>query len=295
MPGAAVRIERVVARYPGSDRNAVDDVSLDVAAGELVVLLGPSRLRQEHAVAHDQPARRFRTSGRIVVDGADVRDACARSAAPQHRVRDPSGRALPAHDDRRATSASCRELLGWDRARIAARVDELLALVRLEPARYRDRLPRELSGGEQQRAASHERSRREPRVLLMDEPFGAVDAIVRASLQDETLRIHAALGTTIFFVTHDVDEALRIADRIVVMEAGESFKPTRRCGCSRDPRLRTSNDCSTRTMPCDACNSCASATRCVAEPRVRRKARSMPVERCAKRSRRFSKARTGST
>jgi osmoprotectant transport system ATP-binding protein len=112
------------------------------------------------------------------------------------------------------------ELLGWERARIEARVDELLELVRLDPQRYRSRMPRELSGGEQQRVGVARALAAEPRVLLMDEPFGAVDAIVRLALQDETLRIHRALGTTILFVTHDVDEALRLADRIVVMNAG---------------------------------------------------------------------------
>ena len=111
-------------------------------------------------------------------------------------------------------------LLGWDRARIARRVDDLLALVGLEPARYRDALPRQLSGGEQQRAGVARALAAEPRVLLMDEPFGAVDAIVRARLQDEIRRIHRELGTTIVFVTHDVDEALRLADRIVVVASG---------------------------------------------------------------------------
>jgi osmoprotectant transport system ATP-binding protein len=92
--------------------------------------------------------------------------------------------------------------------------------VRLEPERYRGRLPRELSGGEQQRVGVARALAAEPRLLLMDEPFGAVDAIVRTSLQDEIRAIHRKLGTTIVFVTHDVDEALRIADRIVVMNAG---------------------------------------------------------------------------
>jgi osmoprotectant transport system ATP-binding protein len=119
-----------------------------------------------------------------------------------------------------ANVAVVPELLGWDRARIAARIDAVLALVRLEPARYRDRLPRELSGGEQQRAGVARALAAEPRILLMDEPFAAVDAIVRASLQDEVRAIHQAFGTTIVFVTHDVDEALRIGERIVVMEAG---------------------------------------------------------------------------
>ncbi len=111
-------------------------------------------------------------------------------------------------------------LLGWDDARIASRVDELLALVRLDPDRYRDRRPRELSGGEAQRVGVARALAARPRVLLMDEPFAAVDAIVRASLQEEIARVHSELGTTIVFVTHDVDEALRLADRIVVMNAG---------------------------------------------------------------------------
>ena len=105
-------------------------------------------------------------------------------------------------------------------ARHRARDDELLALVRLEPTTYRDRYPRQLSGGEQQRVGVARALAAQPRVLLMDEPFGAVDAIVRASLQDEIRRIHRELGTTIVFVTHDVDEALRLADRVVVIAGG---------------------------------------------------------------------------
>jgi osmoprotectant transport system ATP-binding protein len=112
------------------------------------------------------------------------------------------------------------ELLHWERERIGARVDELLELVRLDPARYRNRYPSELSGGEAQRIGVARAVAVEPRVLLMDEPFGAVDAIVRTSLQDEVLRIAKQLSTTILFVTHDVDEALRLADRIVVMRDG---------------------------------------------------------------------------
>ena len=111
-------------------------------------------------------------------------------------------------------------LLGWPRERIAARVDELLDLVGLDPQRYRDRYPRQLSGGEQQRVGVARAIAAEPPVLLMDEPFGAVDAIVRRSLQDEIRRIASALHTTILFVTHDVDEALRLADRIVIMREG---------------------------------------------------------------------------
>jgi osmoprotectant transport system ATP-binding protein len=111
-------------------------------------------------------------------------------------------------------------LLGWERARIDRRVNELLDLVGLDPQRYRSRYPRQLSGGEQQRVGVARAIAAEPPVLLMDEPFGAVDAIVRRSLQDEIRRIASTLNTTILFVTHDVDEALRLADRIVVMRDG---------------------------------------------------------------------------
>jgi osmoprotectant transport system ATP-binding protein len=111
-------------------------------------------------------------------------------------------------------------LLHWERSRIAARVDELLGLVGLDAQRYRNRYPRELSGGEQQRVGVARALAAEPPVLLMDEPFGAVDAIVRATLQDEILRIALQLKPTILFVTHDVNEALRLADRVVVMRDG---------------------------------------------------------------------------
>jgi osmoprotectant transport system ATP-binding protein len=133
-------------------------------------------------------------------------------------------------------------LLGWDRARSAARVDELLALVRLDPAIYRERYPRQLSGGEQQRAGVARALAAEPRVLLMDEPFGAVDAIVRASLQDEIRRIHRELGTTIVFVTHDVDEALRLADRVVVIAGGaiaQADPPDRILAAPANPTVRS--------------------------------------------------------
>jgi len=113
------------------------------------------------------------------------------------------------------------ELLHWDRDRIARRVDELLELVGLDPQRYRGRYPRELSGGEQQRVGVARAIAAEPGVLLMDEPFGAVDAIARRSLQDEMLRIVRTLRTTILFVTHDVEEALHVADRIAVLREGK--------------------------------------------------------------------------
>jgi osmoprotectant transport system ATP-binding protein len=216
--GAAVRLRDVAVRYPNADHDAVAGVDLDVPAGAFVVLLGPSGCGKSTLL---------RTINRLVVpyrgtieaDGNDV------TATDAETLRRGIGYVIQAvglfpHLTIAQNIAVVPQLLRWTPADIAARVDELLELVRLDPARYRARLPRELSGGEQQRVGVARALAARPRVLLMDEPFGAVDAIVRTSLQDETLRIHRVLGTTILFVTHDVDEALRLADRIVVMKEG---------------------------------------------------------------------------
>ncbi len=219
-PGGAQIVARgVVVRYPKSDRNAVDDVSLTVDAGELVVLLGPSGCGKSTFLRTINRLVRPLT-GTVAVDGRDVADGTPEA------LRRGIGYVIQAvglfpHLTVAQNIAIVPGLIGWKRERIAARVDELLTLTRLEPKRYRDRLPRQLSGGEAQRVGVARALAAEPRVLLMDEPFGALDAIVRLALQDETLRIHRALGTTIIFVTHDVDEALRIADRIVVMREGK--------------------------------------------------------------------------
>jgi osmoprotectant transport system ATP-binding protein len=175
-------------------------------------------MRQKHAAAHDQPADRT-DAGTIAIDGVDG-DRVRRGTLRRGIGYVIQAVGLFPHLTISANIGVVPSLLGWGKARIAARVDELLALVRLEPARYRARMPRELSGGEQQRVGVARALAAEPRLLLMDEPFGAVDAIVRTSLQDEIRAIHRELGTTIVFVTHDTDEALRIADRIVVMNAG---------------------------------------------------------------------------
>jgi osmoprotectant transport system ATP-binding protein len=214
--GAALRLRDVTVRY--GERPAVDRVSLDVATGEFVVLLGPSGSGKSTLM---RTVNRLvvPSSGSIEVDGVDV------ASQPPEELRRGIGYVIQAvglfpHLTVAQNVAIVPELLGWERPRIAARVDELLALVSLPPERYGGRLPRELSGGEQQRVGVARALAARPRLLLMDEPFGAVDAIVRQSLQDETLRIHRMLGTTILFVTHDVDEALRVADRIVVLKDG---------------------------------------------------------------------------
>ena len=159
-------------------------------------------------------------SGAVTIDGRDV------ASVEPTTLRRGIGYVIQAvglfaHMTASQNIAIVPELLHWDARRIAARVDELLSLVGLDPERYRGRFPRELSGGEQQRVGVARAIAAEPQVLLMDEPFGAVDAIARRSLQDEMLRIVRTLKTTVLFVTHDVEEALRLADRIAVMRDGK--------------------------------------------------------------------------
>ncbi|MDQ6931730.1 MAG: ABC transporter ATP-binding protein [Candidatus Eremiobacteraeota bacterium] len=205
-------------RYPQSDRDAVGNVTLDIAAGALIVLLGPSGCGKSTLLRTVNRMIEPR-AGEIFVAGQEVH------RTPITELRRRSGEGVGGvglcWDMTVAQNISVvPNLLHWSKDRIAARVDELLALVQLEPQRYRGRYPRELSGGEQQRVGVARALAAQPEVLLMDEPFGAVDAIVRNSLQEETLRIHKALRTTILFVTHDVEEALLLADRIVVMSEG---------------------------------------------------------------------------
>ena len=218
MSGAAIRFAGATVVYPGADRNAVGDVSFEVAPGELVVLLGPSGCGKStllRTVNRLVPL----AGGTVAVDGRDVASLNA------VELRRSIGYAIQAvglfaHMTVAENVAVVPSLLGWPRSEIATRVDELLALVGLEPARYRDRRPRQLSGGEAQRVGVARAIAGRPRALLMDEPFGAVDALVRATLQRELARIVRELGTTTLFVTHDFDEALKLADRVVVMRGG---------------------------------------------------------------------------
>lgn len=205
-------------RYPGAQRAAVDAVTLEVPAGGFTVIVGPSGcgkstlLRTVNGLVKP-------SSGAVYVGDQDV------AQAQLEALRRNIGYVIQAvglfsHMTVAQNVGVVPSLLRWDRERTAARVDELLALVGLDPQTFRARYPRELSGGQQQRVGVARAIAAEPAVLLMDEPFGAVDSIVRASLQDEMLRIARSLHTTILFVTHDVDEALKLADRIAVMREG---------------------------------------------------------------------------
>ena len=212
----AVRFEQVVRSYGG--QRAVDGVTLDVAAGTFCVLLGPSGCGKTTLL---KTVNRLLepTSGRVIVEGTDA--ASLDPVALRRRI----GYAIQQvglfpHMTVGENVAVVPELLGWTADRIWARVDELLDLIHLPPDEYRGRLPRQLSGGQQQRVGLARALAGDPSILLMDEPFGAVDAIERAHLQDEIVSLQRRLRKTILFVTHDVDEALRLADTIVVMRTG---------------------------------------------------------------------------
>lgn len=214
---SAIEIEHVSKRFPGVAHPAVDDCTLTLESGDLTVVLGPSGSGKTTLLKLIN--RLYEPDGgRILVGGTDVRSL----AAPALRRR--IGYVIQQiglfpHLRVEQNIATVPELLGWPRERIDARIDELLELVGL-PRVYRRRHPRQLSGGEQQRVGLARALAADPDLMLMDEPFGALDAITRGRLQDELRRIQQHVRKTIVFVTHDVDEALRLADRIVIMRDG---------------------------------------------------------------------------
>jgi osmoprotectant transport system ATP-binding protein len=218
MNPATIQFDDVVVRYPGSDGNAVDDVSLHLQGGELVVLLGPSGCGKSTLLRTVNRLVAL-AAGSVTLDGKDVNamDAVELRRSIGYVIQ---AVGLFANMTVAQNVAVVPSLLGWKRAAIAERVDELLHLVGLDPASYRGRRPGALSGGEAQRIGVARAIAARPRALLMDEPFGAVDVVVRTALQRELIRIVAELKTTTLFVTHDVDEASRLADRIVVMRGG---------------------------------------------------------------------------
>ncbi|MCT7660063.1 ABC transporter ATP-binding protein [Mycobacterium deserti] len=213
--GVRIVLDGVSKVYPGSDRPAVDNVSLDIPAGEIVVFVGPSgcgkttMMRMINRLSEP-------TSGRILIGDDD-----ALSIKPTELRRSIGYSIQQAglfpHMTIRQNIGLVPGLLRWDRKRTADRVDELLDLVGLEPTQYADRYPRQLSGGQQQRVGVARALAADPPVLLMDEPFGAVDPITRSTLQDELLRLQTELRKTIVFVTHDFGEAVKLGDRITVL------------------------------------------------------------------------------
>ncbi|MGH3472615.1 MAG: ATP-binding cassette domain-containing protein [Nocardioidaceae bacterium] len=212
-----IRLQGVGKTYPDGTA-AVHDLDLDLARGELVTLVGPSGCGKSTTL---KMINRLiePTTGTIELDGEDVTHVNAvhlrrRIGYVIQQI------GLFPHQNVRANVATLPRLLGWDRKRTIARVDELLETMGLDPATFGDRYPRQLSGGQQQRVGVARALAADPDVLLMDEPFGAVDPIVRSRLQDQFLEIQERLAKTVVFVTHDIEEAVRLGDRVAVFEPG---------------------------------------------------------------------------
>jgi osmoprotectant transport system ATP-binding protein len=212
-----IEIEGLTKVYDGT--TVVDDVSLKVEDGEITVIVGTSGsgkttlMRMINRLVEP-------TSGTVRINGLDTRDT------PPYELRRRIGYVIQGHGlfPHRTVGqniATVPQLLGWDRGKINARVDELLNLFQLDPAQFRDRMPAELSGGQQQRVGVARALAAGAKVLLMDEPYGALDPIIRAKAQDDLLAIQRQFQTTIVLVTHDMEEAIHLGDRIAVMDQGK--------------------------------------------------------------------------
>ena len=220
MNGAAAEIvfDHVTKRYPGRAAPAVDDLSLVVPAGEICVLVGPSGGGKTTAMKMVNRLIDI-SEGDITIGGRSVRslDAIELRRGIGYVIQQVG---LFPHMSVADNVATVPRLLGWPKARIQERVDELLDLVELPAVDYRARYASQLSGGERQRVGLARALAADPPAMLMDEPFGALDPITRARLQHELLRIQAEVQKTIIFVTHDIDEAILMGDRIAILREG---------------------------------------------------------------------------
>ncbi len=214
---AAVRYDHVTKRYPGQTTPAIQNLDLEVPAGEICVLVGPSGCGKTTAMRMVNRTVEI-TEGDILIGGTSVRD---REPATLRReigyVIQEVG--LFPHRTVAANIATVPQLLGWDRERRDARVRELIDLVGLDHE-FAERYPAQLSGGQQQRVGVARALAADPLVMLMDEPFGAIDPITRERLQNEFLRLQGEIRKTILFVTHDIDEAIKMGDRVAVLKQG---------------------------------------------------------------------------
>jgi osmoprotectant transport system ATP-binding protein len=214
---ASVSYQDVTKRYPGQDEPAVQHLSLEVEAGEICVLVGPSGCGKTTALRMVNQTVEI-TEGDILIGGTSVRD---RDPAELRREMGYVIQQIGLFPHRTVTQniETVPRLLGWDRARARERATELLDLIGLEEG-LRDRYPSQLSGGQQQRVGVARALAADPPVMLMDEPFGAIDPIARERLQNEFLRLQAEIRKTVLFVTHDIDEAIKMGDRIAILKKG---------------------------------------------------------------------------
>jgi len=212
--GIMIRLENLTKTFPAQDEPAVEELSMEIPEGEIVVLVGPSGCGKTTTM---KMVNRLiePTSGRIFLEGEDV------TKGNPDKLRRRIGYVIQQiglfpHMTIADNIATVPKMLGWDKKRISDRIDELLEMVGLDPS-YRERFPKELSGGQRQRIGVARAMAADPPVLLMDEPFGAIDPITRDRLQNEFLRLQQEIKKTIIFVTHDIDEAIKMGDRIAIL------------------------------------------------------------------------------
>jgi osmoprotectant transport system ATP-binding protein len=210
-----IRLEELTKQFPGQREPAVDSLSMDIPEGEIVILVGPSGCGKTTTM---KLINRLiePTSGRIFLDDEDV------TRVNPDQLRRRIGYVIQQiglfpHMTIYDNIATVPRLLGWNSRRISERVDELLTTVGMDPGAYRNRYPKELSGGQRQRVGVARAMSADPDVMLMDEPFGAIDPITRERLQNEFLRIQSEIKKTIIFVTHDIEEAIKMGDRIAIL------------------------------------------------------------------------------
>ena len=216
--GVAIELEKVIKRYRGQERPAVKELTIAIEAGETVAIVGPSGCGKTTTL---KMINRLiePTSGRVLIGGTDVTKADADDLRQGIGYVVQAGGLFP-HWTVEKNIGAVPGLLGWDKARTRSRVTELLELVGLDPDTFRSRFPKEMSGGQQQRVGVARALAADPPVLLMDEPFGAVDPITRVRLQDQLLAIQEELHKTVVIVTHDVDEAIKLGDRVLILSEG---------------------------------------------------------------------------
>ncbi len=216
--GVEIELKNLTKRYGGQSKAAVENVTMTIPAGEIVALVGPSGCGKTTTM---KLINRLiePTSGEILIGGEDARQRSADELRRHIGYVIQQGGLFP-HMTIAENVSLVPKMLKWDKSRIAGRVDEMLELVGLDPDNFRHRYPRQLSGGQQQRVGVARALAADPPVLLMDEPFGAVDPITRGRLQDELLHLQEDLHKTIVFVTHDFDEAVKLGDRIAVLSEG---------------------------------------------------------------------------
>ena len=213
-----IKLEHVTKNFAGSNRPAVDNLDLHIEAGTTVAMIGPSGCGKTTTMRMinclETPTR-----GRVLVNGNDVANTDPK------QLRRTIGYVIQQvglfpHMTIARNIATVPRLLGWDKARTDRRIDELLELVSLDPAVMRNRLPHELSGGQRQRVGFARALAADPAIMLMDEPFGAIDPITRVRLQDEFRQILKKVSKTVVIVTHDIDEAIKMGDRVAIMRDG---------------------------------------------------------------------------